>query len=50
MGALITALQARPIPNANEMILKEPIAKVRRIHEGFVLLSDTFALSLKEFE
>ena len=50
MGTLIAALQPRTYPAANEALLKEPISKVRKTHEGFKMVCDQFSISLKEFE
>ena len=50
MGSLMTALLPRRIPIANEAVLKEPISRVRQLHHGFKLVSESFAMSLREFE
>ena len=50
MGQLITILQPRPIPLANEAVLKESVSRVRQLNQGFKLVSESFAISLREFE
>ena len=34
----------------NISMVKEPIGRIRNLHAGFRMLSDTFAVSLKEFQ
>jgi Ca2+-binding EF-hand superfamily protein len=34
----------------NLAIIKEPIGKIRELHAGFRMLSESFAVSLKEFQ
>ena len=34
---------------SNESIVKEPLSRVRELHMGFKMLTESFALSLKEF-
>ena len=50
MGQVTTTLQPRTVPLANAALLKEPITRVRQLHTGFKLVTDTFAISLREFE
>ena len=50
MGQIAASLQMRSIPLANEAVLKEEISRVRQLHQGFKLVSETFAISLREFE
>ena len=40
----------REVVKANELIVKEPIARIQTIYQGFKVLTESFAIGLKEFE
>ena len=54
MGNFISAIQQHLSPEivlaCNLNMVKEPISRVRELHNGFKMLCESFAVSLKEFE
>lgn len=51
MGALVTLLQrSTAVPEANKRLLQIPIGRIRTLHKGFQMLTESYALNKKEFE
>ena len=48
--ALVPDGKVMNIPAANQLIVKEPIARIHTIYQGFKVLTESYAICLKEFE
>ena len=50
-AALLTLFQSQtPLPEPNKRMIQIPIGRIRTLHKGFQMLSESFALNKKEFE